>query len=133
VGILLQVNFFEVGTGRVPTKPIAYWLMGASFTHTIDINPYLKEELLIDCVHCIAREKSHILGILGLLLNQKRLDELIRLAESKNIDKAEIFDLCQINYIAPGNAAETGLRNDSVDFHTSCSVFEHIPPPVLKK
>jgi hypothetical protein len=113
--------------------PIAYWLMGANFTHAIDINPYLKEELLIDCVNYIAREKSQIFEIFGFLLIQKRLDELIRLAESKNINKAEIFDLCQINYIAPGNAAGTGLSNDSVDFHTSCSVFEHIPPPVLKK
>lgn len=124
--------FFEVGTGRVPTMPIAYWLMGANFTHTFDINPYLKEELLIECVHYIARKKSHILDIFGLLVNQNRLDKLIRLAKSKNINKAEILDLCKINYIAPGNAAETGLSNDSVDFHTSCSVFEHIPHLVLK-
>lgn len=125
--------FFEVGTGRVPTMPIAFWLMGAKLTHTIDINPYLKEELLVDCINYIAREKIHILEILGSLLNQKRLDELIRLAKSKNINEAEILDLCKINYIAPGDAAETELSNNSVDFHTSCSVFEHISPPVLKK
>ena len=36
--------FFEVGTGRAPITPLAYWLMGAQKTITIDLNPYLKEE-----------------------------------------------------------------------------------------
>ena len=34
--------FFEVGTGREPVVPMAYWLMGAKKTITIDVNPYIK-------------------------------------------------------------------------------------------
>ena len=45
--------FFEVGTGTTPIVPLAYWLMGAKGTITIDLHPYMKstlarEELGID-------------------------------------------------------------------------------------
>lgn len=36
----------EVGTGRIPLIPLAFWLMGAKKIFTIDLNPYLKEELI---------------------------------------------------------------------------------------
>ena len=38
--------FFEVGTGRMPITPLAYWLMGAKEIITIDLNPYVKVELI---------------------------------------------------------------------------------------
>ncbi len=39
--------FFEVGTGRVPLVPLAYWLLGANKTITVDLNPYVKDELFV--------------------------------------------------------------------------------------
>src|SRR5262245_9797031 len=38
--------FFEVGTGREPLVPICFYLMGAGRTITVDLNPYLKDELI---------------------------------------------------------------------------------------
>ena len=46
--------FFEVGTGRVPMTPLAYWLMGAKGVITIDLNPYLKAELIKECLQYMA-------------------------------------------------------------------------------
>src|SRR5262245_9231314 len=38
--------FFEVGTGREPVMPMCWWLMGADRVVTVDLNPYLKGELI---------------------------------------------------------------------------------------
>src|SRR5262245_1973288 len=38
--------FFEVGTGRAPIVPLAFWLMGAKRTITVDLNPYLKGDIV---------------------------------------------------------------------------------------
>jgi hypothetical protein len=35
-------TFFEVGTGRVPLLPIAFWLCGAGEIITVDLNPYIR-------------------------------------------------------------------------------------------
>ena len=43
-----------------------------------------------------------------------------------------ILDLCRVDYIAPGDAADTRFPEQSIDFHTSYTVFEHIPLEVLE-
>ncbi|MDR1148993.1 MAG: class I SAM-dependent methyltransferase [Spirochaetaceae bacterium] len=43
-----------------------------------------------------------------------------------------MLELCRIEYIAPADAARTGLADKSVDFHVSHFAFEHIPPETLK-
>ena len=45
---------------------------------------------------------------------------------------ADLLALAQLDYRAPGDAAATGLPAGSIDIHTSYTVFEHIPGPVLK-
>lgn len=50
--------FFEVGTGRIPLVPLAYWLMGAEGTISIDLNPYLKEELIAESLRYCLRTKG---------------------------------------------------------------------------
>ncbi|MDQ8199781.1 hypothetical protein QEH56_16585 [Pelagicoccus enzymogenes] len=42
------MTFVETGTGRMPMTPLAFWLMGADKTITIDLNPYVKRELIAD-------------------------------------------------------------------------------------
>lgn len=41
------------------------------------------------------------------------------------------MDLCAIEYMARSDAADMGLPSNSIDFHTSCTVLEHVPPSVL--
>jgi ubiquinone/menaquinone biosynthesis C-methylase UbiE len=43
------------------------------------------------------------------------------------------LNFLNIEYIAPGDASHIDLPENSVDFHTSYTVFEHIPPEVIKK
>jgi len=123
--------FLEVGTGRVPLVPIGYWLMGAERTITIDLNPYLKEELIAECLSYISENEDEILALFGSLIDKRRLNALVSFGSKSKLSVTEFLDLCQIIYIAPGDAANTGLPEQHIDFHTSYTVLEHIPPNVL--
>jgi len=125
--------FLEVGTGRAPLVPLAYWLMGAERTITIDLNPYLKEELVGDHLRYICENEAEIAALFGPLLNGKRFEEVLTYARGPKRPVTEFLDLCRITYIAPGDAANTRLPDESIDFHTSYTVFEHIPPAALEK
>ncbi|WP_460878241.1 methyltransferase domain-containing protein [Rhodanobacter koreensis] len=126
-------TFFEVGTGRAPITPLAYWLMGAKGTITIDLNPYVRPELVMEGLQYMADNRADMQRLFGPLLDQKRLDELLKLHRQAGFDIDAMLELCNIRYIAPGDAAQTGLPPGSIDFHTSFNVFEHIPPAILEK
>lgn len=123
--------FFEVGTGRVPIAPISYWLMGAKHCITIDLNPYLKIELIRESLKYISDNKEEIHELFGSLMFENRLDSLLSFYRSAPPSLDTFLNFCQIDYIAPGDATKTKLNNQIIDFHTSHSVFEHIPPEVL--
>jgi hypothetical protein len=124
--------FFKVGTGRVPLMPLAYWLMGAKKTMTIDLNPCLKEELIKESLQYISDNSQEILKLFGSLVHQDRMDDLMHFNKNLSFSTSAFLDICHINYIAPSDAANTTLSNQSIDFHTSYVVLEHIPLEVLK-
>ena len=123
--------FFEVGTGRVPLTPLAYWLMGAEKTITIDLNPYLKEELIRDSLKYILHNQNEISELFGLLINEERFNAIVALAEKPDFSVTSFLEMCNINYIAPGDAASTDIPDNYIDFHTSYTVFEHIPSKII--
>jgi len=125
--------FLEIGTGRVHLVPLSYWLMGAKKTITIDLNPYLKGELIRESLRYMSEKKEEIQSLFGSLLVKKRLDDLLAFSGIANFSKRTFLDLCRIDYVAPCNASNTGLPPRSIDFLTSYTVFEHIPPEVLKQ
>ncbi len=125
--------FFEVGTGRVPVVPIVYWLMGAQGTITIDLNPYLEDELVQKLIQYFSQNRAEVENLLFPYLRKERLDEVIALKDYKDGVTAEVLKLCRIKYIAPGDAANTGLDDRCIDFYTSNTVFEHIQPDILRK
>jgi hypothetical protein len=127
----LEKVFLEIGTGRVPLVPLSYWLMGAKKTVTIDLNPYLKGDLIGESLRYISDNGPAIQGLFGPLLDKKRLDDLVIFSGNANFSTRAFLALCKIEYIAPGNAANTGLPIRSIDFHTSYTVFEHVSPEVL--
>jgi SAM-dependent methyltransferase len=43
-----------------------------------------------------------------------------------------LLEFLNIEYIAPGDASHLNLPDSSVDFHTSYTVLEHIPPEIIK-
>jgi len=125
--------FLEVGTGRIPIVPIAYWLMGARGIITIDLNLYLKAELIIECLDYVLCNRDEIEELFEHLLYKKRLDELLYFYKRSTFSTGSFLEFCQIRYVAPGDAAKTGLEEGSIDFHTSFTVFEHIHPKILRE
>lgn len=123
--------FLEVGTGRVPLVPLAYWLMGAERTFSLDLNPYMKRELVVDSLRYIADHEPQVRDLFGPALREERFEKLLAFRARKNTSLPDFLGLCSIDYIAPGDAAQTKLPSGTIDFHTSYTVFEHIPRDVL--
>jgi hypothetical protein len=123
--------FLEVGTGRAPIVPLAYYLMGARKTITIDLHPYLKGELIQGALKTVANDPVRIRSQFGALLKLDRLDRLTHFQSSEPFTVEGFLDLCAIEYVAPADAAKVPLPPDSVDFHTSNTTLEHIPRQVL--
>ncbi|MDR2798934.1 MAG: hypothetical protein LBB80_11385, partial [Treponema sp.] len=69
--------FFEVGTGRAPLLPVAFWLCGAGKTITVDLNPYMKNEIVKDMLYFIRTEEDKIKDIFGNLLDIERFNILL--------------------------------------------------------
>ncbi len=126
-------TFFEIGTGRIPLFPIAYWLLGAGKIITLDINRYLRPELLLESIQYIAANKETVRRLLGPSMEKGRLHTLIDFAEKRPFQPDYFLKTCHIEYIAPADAANTGLPDSSVNFHTSYTVFEHIPEEDIEK
>ena len=124
-------DFLEVGTGRVPIVPLAFWLMGAKSTVSIDLNPYLKEALVIESLKYIVNNKVEIANLFGPLLCSQRFEELVKFTHDSCYSLRTFLELCNIRYYAPGDAANTKIDESSIDFHTSYTVFEHIPEKTL--
>jgi len=124
-------TFFEVGTGRVPLLPIAFWLGGAGKIITVDLNPYMRNELIIDMLSCIKTKENEIKTIFGTLLHEDRFNLLLDYSRKFNINSKEILELCRIEYIAPGDAAKINLPDNSIQYHISNAVYEHIPLTVI--
>ena len=125
-------TFFEVGTGRVPLYPVAFWLCGAGRTITIDLNPYMRNELIADILFHIKTKAEEIKGIFGDLLQEDRFGQLLEYSNSKKINQKDFLKICQIDYTAPGDAAKTFLESNSIHYHISNTVYEHIPLNIIK-
>jgi SAM-dependent methyltransferase len=125
--------FLEIGTGARLNLPIALWLSGASEIITVDVNPYLRAGLVAEDVRYIAGHTEEIAGLFdGLPWDAKRLGQLTDLARGK-WRLAELMRMCCIRYIAPGDAASLPIPDQSVDYHVSYTVLEHVPVPALER
>lgn len=125
-------TFFEVGTGRVPLLPVAFWLGGAGKTITVDLNPYMRRELIADMLFFVRTQEGAIRKIFGDLLDEERFAALLDYGKTGKVDKRRLCALCGIDYAAPADAANTSLPDESVDYHISNAVYKHIPLETIR-
>jgi SAM-dependent methyltransferase len=97
------------------------------------LNPYLKEELVAESLGYISDNEETVLNLFGPLIDKKRFQELLAFSSNSQPSLSQFLDLCRLEYIAPGDAANTRLPDQSIDFHTSYTVFEHIPLKALRQ
>ena len=125
-------TFFEIGTGRVPITPMALFLMGAKKIITVDLNPYVKGELCQEALAYVCNHKNDIYDVFGEYLVKDNLDLLLNYYAEEKFSVEGFLKLCNISYLAPLDATNTSLPDDTVDYYVSYTVLEHISECVLK-
>ena len=141
-------KLLDVGTGRMLVLPVALWLLGcARQVVTVDVRRHLHPAL-------VALQHPFYRGRRQSLLEQPegdpaavadRLDRFLALlpqqamnaesdpqaAERALLDR--VLRLCDITYLAPCDAAELAMPNESFDMLVSTSLLEHISPDALPR
>ncbi len=123
--------FLEIGTGRQITVPIVLWLLGASRTITVDINPYLKAELIFDAIAYMRKHQEEIKKLFEesqISVLADRFNQLIKI--ERNLDR--LFQLTNIQYLAPADASRLKVESHTIDYHISHTTLEHIPIESLR-
>ncbi len=125
---------YELGTGRRLNIPIANYLMGIDETVTVDLNNYLKEELVKEDINFILKNLDKVKSIFGEHLKQERW--LLLLSFLKNTPLWSLIDLmkfCNIIYLPNQDAATINYPKNYFDYSTSFTVLEHIPSDEIIK
>lgn len=130
-GRIPNSSFLEVGTGRSLGLPITMWLLGADRITTVDLNPYLKYELICEDLQYIRANRGKVLDLFGNLeLDKDRFRRLLEFDTSSQRHR-DLLAMCGIEYLAPMDAANLPLDDASVTYHVSNNVCEHIPQDIL--
>lgn len=126
-------SLIEVGTGRRINLPLTFWLLGISSILTVDLNPYLKWELIEQDLNYIKAHAETVKDLFSIELRptdfETRWEDLLEI----NSVSQELPEVLNLNYIAPGDASSLAIASNSIDFHVSNSVLEHIPSESLNK
>lgn len=124
-----SIVFFEFGAGWDLIIPMTYYAKGIRNQVIIDINRKLKFELINDTLRRFIANKSKIENITGEFVNQINFEEINDLKKLK--------ESIGIEYIAPMDASKTNFADNTFDFISNTSTFEHIPEesilPIMKE
>ena len=122
---------FEVGTGHLPVIPTCFFLGGAATVYTYDLHRRLQLPMMSKCLSEMLASRDSIRQRFSPYVDVDLFDKRMAVIEAYH-DRPEIFmEKADIRYVAPGDAAATGLPDKSIDLHYSNNVFEHIPESVL--
>ena len=127
-----NARLVEVGTGHIPVVPIGFYLAGAESTVTVDINRRIDWALTRDTLEWIAANREKLQKLYAGDVTQsatfgQRFDVLV----ASKAQPKRFLEKAGIEYLAPKDAAKTGLPAGSVHCHYSMTVLEHIPEAAL--
>jgi hypothetical protein len=125
--------FVEIGTGRTITVPITLWLCGASRIITVDLNPYLKTELIQEELDFLRTNQGAVLEMFGNRATQKQFNERFDWIVRGKIDIKGFMKESRIDYFAPSDARKLPVWDRTIDYHISNNVFEHVPLDVMSQ
>lgn len=109
----------EIGTGWDGAGIVAFALEGADKIYSFDTVRHLRLPLIRAMLKHIVEVDPTYHAQAATMLAAPDFDSFLRVANAE--------------YRAPGDAANTGLPDGSVDLFFSRSVLEHIPSPILEK
>jgi SAM-dependent methyltransferase len=95
--------------------------------------PYLQEAMVFELIGYIRCHREETCQSLKPYANEPgfraRLDRLL----SSERDLSRLLAMMNVRYLAPADAAALPLPSESIDYHVSSAVFEHVPPDALER
>ena len=118
-------TFLEVGTGHIPLVPICFFLSGAGQVITVDLHRRIDWGLTRATLEWIASHRRELEK--NLYLKTKAVfDERFATIVKEQSAPQSFLESARIVYLAPMDAANTKLPENSVDCHFSVTTLEHI-------
>jgi len=130
-GNVMDARLLEVGTGRRLNVPIALWLAGAGRIVTTDLNRYLKAELVQADLAWIRNYPWEVRRVFGAHAHMPIFQERLGRLTASDLSLEDLCRLMNLRYLSPADAAQLPLEPESIDYHFSSRVLEHIPPDML--
>lgn len=125
-------QFFEVGTGHKPIVPIGFFLSGAESIVTVDLNRRLDLRLTRRVLAWMVKNRRTLESMYSEIVDSALFSERLALIERLWSDPHTFLKEANIQYLAPADAADTDLPANSIDYHFSITVLEHIPLSVIR-
>ena len=126
-------KILEIGTGRGINLPIAWWLCGASEIVTADVNPYLKEELVMSDITYMRNHQNELKNLFKFIPHGSLFDKRFELLMNYKGGLQDLLSMTNIRYLAPADAGCLDFKPKSFDYHISYSVLQYIPPFDLQR
>ena len=125
----------ELGTGRNITTLIGLKILGVSKIITVDLNPYLDENITKESIIQILSKKNEVFNLFKKYITyddfQKQISLLEKLLE---LPLKDLMKKLNIDYYPYTDARKIKfLENNSVDIYFSDQVLEHIPFGTIKE
>ena len=118
---------FEVGTGHLPIIPTFFFLLGAKKIYSYDLNRRLNFFLFSKTLKVIYDNRKIFKKEFLPYLEDNIYENKIKILKNTYNHPKSFLEFSNIIYKAPGNAADSNLKKNSIDLHFSCTTFEHIP------
>jgi SAM-dependent methyltransferase len=131
--VVRDSRVLEVGTGHMPIVPIGFYLSGARECFTVDLNRRVDWRLTRHCLEWMVSHSGEVASLYRAELVEPAVfaERFARLRELCHTPR-RFLECAGIHYLAPRDAADTGLPSASIDCHCSVTVLEHIAPGVLR-
>lgn len=117
----------EIGTGWCPVATMLLAISNATI-YSYDHIRHVRFNLIGEMLSVLENNTSMIADSLGISENRVR-ERLSEFQKAQSLE--ELFNRANIHYIAPGDAANSGLPASSVDIVYSYAVLEHVPEAVI--
>jgi len=111
--------FYEFGAGWDLNVPLAFYMLGIDHQLTVDLNPHLRFELFNNALKLLDENRKEI--------EEKAGRELRNFKKVRFNNLVEIKDGLGIEYLAPFDARNTKLADNSVDYISNTVVLQNIP------
>lgn len=131
--IIDSKTFLEIGTGHQLNLPISLWLCGAEKIITVDLNPYLTEELVFEDISYIRNHQKEIKNIFVNVSQAKIFEKRFEVLLSGATNLQLLFNIMNIDYLSPADATNLNLSSHTIDCCVSYTVLEHIPHDTLEQ